>query len=124
MKTYLLILIPIILVALMLSSGCYYDNEEELYPTDTCNTSDMSYSADVLPILEDNCYSCHNQAGNQGGITLEGYSNLKTYVDNGKLLGAIKHEDGFSAMPQGEPQLAECQIAKIEAWIDQGASDN
>ena len=113
-----------VLTAFILLSGCYYDNEEELYPTNTCKTDDMSYTGDVLPILEDNCYSCHSQASNQGGVTLEGYDNLKIYVDNGKLIGAIKHEDGFAAMPQGAPQLGECQIAKIEAWVDQGASDN
>ena len=105
-------------------SSCYYDNEEDLYPENTCKTEAMSYSNDVLPILEDNCYSCHDQASSQGGVTLEGYTNLKVYVDNGKLLGAIKHEPGFPAMPQGAPQLGECQIAKIEAWVDQGASDN
>lgn len=111
------------MVSLIVSS-CYYDNEEELYPENTCKTDNMSYTNDVLPILEDNCYSCHNQASNQGGVTLEGYSNLKVYVDNGKLLGVIKHEDGFPAMPQGQPQLGQCQIAKIEGWINQGASDN
>ncbi len=112
-----------IMVSLIFTS-CYYDNEEELYPEDTCKTDDMSYSNDIVPILEDNCYSCHDQANNQGGVTLEGYSNLKAYVDNGKLLGAIKHEPGFSEMPQDEPQLEQCQIDKIEAWIDQGALDN
>jgi len=108
----------------LIFTSCYYDNEEELYPEDTCKTDDMSYSNDIVPILEDNCYSCHDQANNQGGVTLEGYSNLKAYVDNGKLLGAIKHEPGFSEMPQDEPQLEQCQIDKIEAWIDQGALDN
>ncbi len=105
-------------------SGCYYDNEEELYPENTCITDAMSYSGNVLPILEDNCYSCHDQAGNQGGVTLEGYSNLKVYVDNGKLIGVINHASGFPAMPQGSPQLGQCQIDKIEAWVDQGALNN
>ena len=104
--------------------SCFYDNEEELYPENTCITEAMSYSGNVLPILEDNCYSCHDQASNQGGVTLEGYINLKVYVDNGKLLGVIKHEPGFPEMPQNSPQLGGCQIAKIEAWINQGALEN
>ena len=105
----------------LIFTSCYYDNEEELYP---CKAGGMSYSSDITPIIENNCYTCHDQANNQGGVTLEGYSNLKVYVDNEKLLGAIKHEPGFSEMPQGLPQLGQCSIDKIEAWIDQGAKDN
>jgi hypothetical protein len=105
-------------------SGCYYDNEEELYPVNTCNTIEMSYNTDVLPILQDNCYTCHDQASNLGGVTLEGYANLINYVENGKLLGVIKHEQGFPEMPLGNPQLAQCQIDKIEAWVNQGSPNN
>jgi hypothetical protein len=116
-------LYALIIIGLFVS-GCYYDNEEELYPENTCKTNDMSYANNVLPILTDNCYSCHNQASNQGGVTLEGYSNLKTYADNGKLVNVINHEPGFPEMPQNAAQLAQCQIDKIEAWVNQGALDN
>ncbi len=116
-------LLALLMISLIVSS-CYYDNEEELYPENTCNTNEMSYTNNVLPILQDNCYSCHNQASNQGGVTLEGYSNLKIYVDNGKLLGVIKHQSGFPQMPQGQPQLEQCQIDKMEAWVNQGSPNN
>jgi hypothetical protein len=111
-------------MASLFISGCYYDNEEELYPVNTCKTNDMSYTGDVLPILQDNCYTCHDQASNLGGVTLEGYANLIDYVENGKLLGVIKHEQGFPEMPSVNPQLAQCQIDKIEAWVNQGSLDN
>lgn len=112
------------LITASILTGCFYDNEEELYPGNTCVTDNMSYSSNVLPIIQDNCYSCHNQAGNQGGVTLEGYAAFKVYIDNGKLLGAIKHETGSPPMPQNEPQLLQCQIDKIEAWVNQGALNN
>lgn len=112
------------LTASLIVSGCYYDNEEELYPGNICITENMSYTNNVLVILENNCYTCHDQTSNQGGVTLEGYANLKTYVDNGKLLGAIKHLPGFPQMPDGRPKLGQCQIDKIEAWINQGALNN
>lgn len=108
----------------LLITGCYYDNEEDLYPENTCVTSNMSYSNNILPILEDNRYSCHSQVSNQGGVTLEGYNNLKSYVDNGKLIGVINHQSGFPAMPQGVSKLGQCQIDKIEAWVDQGSPNN
>lgn len=103
--------------------GCYYDVAEELYPED-CLITGMSYAEDVLPILRANCYRCHDAANSRGGITLEGYEQLLRQIDNGRLLGAIKRESGFSAMPQDAPKLADCQISKIEAWILEGAPDN
>jgi hypothetical protein len=109
---------------LFLLSSCYYDVEEELYGTTECNLSDITYSTTVLPIIEDNCYRCHDAANNFGGITLEGYERLKTMVDNGNLLGVIRHEAGFSSMPKNEPALLDCEIEKIEAWVNAGAPNN
>jgi len=118
------ILFLLAIAFMAIQTGCYYDVEEELYPDITCDTATRSYSAHIVPILQNNCYVCHSQAANLGNVTLEGYSNLKTYVNSGKLLGAIKHQQGFQAMPQGQPQLADCSIAQIEAWITDGALDN
>lgn len=104
--------------------GCYYDVEEELYPQSDCVTDSTNYSTVVQPMLSTNCYSCHSAAANQGGITLEGYQQLLQYVNSGQLLGAVRHEAGFSPMPQGAPQLVDCDIERIAAWIDAGAPNN
>ena len=105
-------------------SSCYYDVEEELYQTIECSTADMSYQIDILPILESNCFQCHDAASNFGGINLEGFDQLKIYVNNNQLLGVIKHETGFSPMPKNAAKLLDCEIEKIEAWITSGALDN
>lgn len=104
--------------------ACYYDKEEELYPSIECSTEDLSFQVDILPIIDSNCYSCHDATNNFGGITLEGYEELKIYINNDELLGAIKHESGFSPMPKNTAQLLECEIEKIEAWIINGAPNN
>jgi cytochrome c5 len=108
-------------------AGCYYDNEEDLYPVvviPACDTVNVSYAATVLPVLESECYSCHDQSTRFGNVLLEGYDNLKTYVDNGLFWGAIAHLDGFSAMPKGGNRLPDCDLDKIQAWINQGAPNN
>ena len=105
-------------------NACYYDVEEELYPDTSCDTVDMSYEMDIVPILSENCYECHSQAVNTANITLEGYQNVMEYVNDGRLLGAIKHLPGFSPMPKNAPKLVECNIEKIETWIESGAPDN
>ena len=117
MKKYLFLLS-------LLVAGCYYDSEEALYPTLECNTQNVTYSATVLPLLQDNCYRCHDAANNFGNITLEGHDRLLTYVNNGQLLGSIRHESGYSPMPKNVPQLLECEIEKIEVWVAAGALEN
>lgn len=119
MKKYL-----IYLFIFSFSVGCYYDVEEELYPTLECQTEEVTYSNEVVSIIEKACFKCHDAANNFANITLEGYDNLKKYVDNGQLLGAIRHDVGFSPMPKNEAQLLECDIEKIEAWIAKGALNN
>ncbi len=107
-------------------SGCYYDVAEELYPSSSCNTADVSYSGFVDPTMKSFCYVCHSTTSGpaNGNIILEGYSNIKVYVDNGKLVGAIKHDSNFSPMPQGGSKLSDCTIAKIESWVAAGAPNN
>lgn len=116
--------LPLLFCFLSLLTGCYYDSEELLYGTDECTTENVTYSADVLPLIVTNCYRCHDAANNFGGVTLEGYDRLRTYVDNGQLLGAIRHTPGFSPMPKNEPQLVECNIEKIATWVAAGAPND
>lgn len=111
-------------VAALSATACYYDVEEELYPTLDCATDNVTYAGTVVPLLQANCLTCHSAAANFGNINLEGYTQVKRQVDNGQLLGAIRHEAGFSAMPQNQPQLATCNIEKIARWIADGALNN
>lgn len=112
------------LVIILGSLGCYYDTEEDLYPTLNCNTTSVSFSSDVQPILNNNCIVCHSAAANLGNITLEGHSAVLKYVNDGTLLGSIKHLSGYSAMPQGASKMNACNIAKIESWINAGSPNN
>lgn len=117
------------LLALLVFSGlsiqaCYYDVEEDLYPDTGCATENVTYAGVIQPILQDNCLSCHNAVSQLGGIVLEGHDKVLIHVNNGGLLGSLRHEAAFSPMPQGQPKLAECTIAKIEAWIEKGAPND
>ncbi len=107
------------------AAGCYYDNREDLFPEVTlCDTSNVSYSADLLPVLEVQCLGCHNNSSQQGNVNLEGYDNVRIYVQNGGLYGSIAWLDGYSAMPPAGSQLPACTVAKFKAWIEAGAPNN
>lgn len=113
-----------IIATALLFGSCYYDVEEEIYPTIDCQSSNMSYANDIQPLIQTNCYIYHAANINFGNITLDSYADLLFRVEDGRLLGAIKHQSGFAPMPQNSPKLLECQIEKIESWIAAGALNN
>src|SRR4051812_23348314 len=124
MKKYLGIIFLLFLAVYF--PACQYNNVEELYP---CDSTNSSYSLDVEPILKTNCYRCHDNSNSDtfaNGFHLEGYANVtKLNTDlPGWIIGNIKHEPGFMAMPKGASKLSACDIAKIENWIRNGTPNN
>lgn len=122
------VLIGMIFIFGMLYS-CYFDNEEELYPAESCNNENVSFREDVIPILESACYNCHDLANAPvlgDGINLEGYSKLKSYldIDSNKFLGSLKWNGQGSPMPKNASKLDVCSINKIEVWINEGQLNN
>jgi hypothetical protein len=125
--TFRIVLFSTLIVGLTLFQSCYYDVEEELYPSSgNCDTTDVTYSGFVVQTLESFCYTCHSQSAgpSNGNVILEGYSSLKVYVDNGALVGSISHSSDFSAMPKFGSKLSDCTINKISAWVNMGAPNN
>lgn len=110
-------------LSVVLLNACYYDVEEELYGN-VCIDLPATYSGAVLEVLQVNCYQCHSAETNFGDVNLEGYEQLKIYVDNGSFVGTIDHMSGFSAMPQDRPKMLECDINLIKSWVDNGALNN
>lgn len=119
----LLISISFLLMISMSLNSCYKDNEEDLYGNN-CQTTVVSFSTTIQPILNANCISCHSGAGPSAGIRLANHSEVSAAIDGGRFIGAIKHQSGFSAMPPSGPKLTTCQISQIEAWVAQGKPNN
>jgi hypothetical protein len=98
-------------------------------PGATCDTTgNISYSTQLLPILQGNCIGCHNTSSANGNVDLSSYNKVKTVattIRNGKplLTGVVRRLPGFVAMPQSF-SLDECSIRKMELWIAQGTLNN
>ncbi len=111
-------------------SACSKTNETTLSGnttggnTNNCDTVNMKYVANVQPILQANCYSCHANGNALGGVSLGTYSGVKQQADKGNLIGAITHASGFTPMPQGGAKLSDCNINKIKAWVARGTLNN
>jgi hypothetical protein len=114
----------VILLLLLANTACYKDNEQTMYPSN-CNTTNVTFSQTISPIINNNCVSCHSGGINaSGGLNLTNYDEILVVVNNGKLLGSIRHDAGFKEMPQGSSPLSDCSISQVDAWITQGALNN
>jgi hypothetical protein len=106
--------------------GCYYDKEELLYPqVQACDTTNVTYSGKVVPFMNSYCIGCHGNsvaASSGGNIKLENYADIKSNIN--KVIGAITHANGYSAMPKGTSQLDNCKIAIINIWNSKGTPNN
>ncbi|MBA4322229.1 MAG: hypothetical protein C0408_05365 [Odoribacter sp.] len=124
MKRYVL---PVFIICVIFISSCYYDNEEALYPSynTVCDTSNVTFSGTIVPVLSNNCLGCHSNAtaaaaGNN--IRLENYADLVTKITN--VIGSIKHTGTFSPMPKNGGKLKDCSITQFDIWIRKGMPNN
>lgn len=88
----------------------------------SCDTSLFLFTADIKPIIQNNCVGCHSGAEPSGGYDFSAYAGVKQAVVDDRLLGAIEHLPDFSPMPS--QKLDDCSRAKIRKWIQEGALDN
>lgn len=93
--------------------------------------STPSYSADVAPILQKHCLSCHSSAQHKSGLILESYSALMKGGRHGQsivphdakasLMVQMLEGDIEPQMPADEDPLPAAEIELIKAWISAGA---
>ncbi len=114
------------LFGVIMLNSCYYDNMEELFPDTggTCDTTNITFSGTVMPILQSYCLGCHSGSAPSGNIVIENYDDVVGLVHSGKLMGSIRFEQGYSPMPKGGNKLSDCNITKIEHWIADGMLNN
>ncbi|MEO8771305.1 MAG: hypothetical protein ABI402_14515 [Ferruginibacter sp.] len=104
--------------------GCKNDKAELLYPPDVCDTINVTYSSSILPILRDNCYRCHAGSSTVGPFNLDSYNDVAIRAASGELRGAVNHLSGFVPMPKDAGKLSDCNVAKINKWLDDGFPNN
>lgn len=85
-----------------------------------CDTTGISYTNFIQPLMANKCVGCHGNNSPGGGIKLTNYSEVKTSAQSGKLYNSIAWVNGYVAMPQSGGQMSACYISKVRAWIDAG----
>lgn len=89
-----------------------------------CDTTNVTFTAVVRPILQNNCVGCHSGPTPPANLKLDNYDGVRAVAINGKLYGVISHTPGYPKMPYNGNKLDDCRIARIKAWIDAGAPNN
>jgi len=88
-----------------------------------CDTTNITFSKNVWPIINTTCGGCHAGGSPQGGVPIRNYSDLKVLVDNGHLISVLKRDGVRKPMPPGGP-IEDCAMRQVQAWINDGARDN
>ena len=91
----------------------------------------VTFTKDIAPILQRSCQSCHREAG-VAPMALTTYQDVRRYATRIKDRTAIR--DRMGAMPpwyvekdigvqrfKDDPSLSDEELAKIQAWVDNGA---
>ena len=93
--------------------------------------TEIHFNQDVRPILSNHCFKCHGADLKKGGLDLQTFETATKKLDDGGP-AFVPSDSAKSTLiqrvtaterrmpPKGDPLTPE-QIAKLKAWIDQGA---
>ncbi|HUG34245.1 MAG TPA: c-type cytochrome domain-containing protein [Anaerolineales bacterium] len=91
----------------------------------------VSFSADVLPILQSRCFNCHGGDDIEEGLNLTTFAGIIAGSDNGPVIipgdaanSLLAEQVVSQEMPKRGPKLTPPQVQIIVDWINQGALDN
>lgn len=114
----------LVLLAMLSTSSCYYDNAEQLYGTGASCDSVATWTNEIQPLVQAQCVSCHQGVSASGGLDLSTHLSVQNSVLNGSIFDRINRNAGDPlAMPPSGP-LSDCNKAKVRVWTRAGALPN
>ena len=86
----------------------------------------VSFSLEVLPLLSDNCLSCHGQdeGHRKADLRLDTEDGARAVLKSGDFIDRITTDDPDELMPppkSHKPKLGTAQIATLKRWMAEGA---
>jgi hypothetical protein len=116
---HLLFYLAIVLILI----SCTNTSPDDLVD-DTPIIGTVKYSTDILPIVESQCLSCHNDNAASGNNSYSTYAQFRDATENGDVIDRITRNVGDpSLMPQGN-QLPQNSINLILQWQTDGYLEN
>ena len=91
----------------------------------------VSFTKDVLPIIESRCINCHGGERTEKGLNLKSFADVMSGSENGPVIvpGDATHSKLVELilnqkMPKRGPKLTPPQVEIITNWVNQGAPNN
>src|SRR5690606_5869876 len=79
------------------------------------------FEKEILPILEDHCYSCHGDGEDKGKVTLDSFGSTEELMKQQELwVHVLKNIRGGLMPPAKKDRIPSEDFAKLENWIKQG----
>ena len=85
-----------------------------------CDSTNVTYTSSISPITQAWCVGCHGGSKPANGLSLETYDEVVACANSDRLMGALRHDAGFYAMPKGGEILSPCDINLFQKWINIG----
>lgn len=89
-----------------------------------CDTSNVTYSGTIAPIMTNYCNGCHGGTNPSANIDLTNWTGVSSSAADGSLYGSVIHDPTWSAMPKNSAMLPQCKIDQIRIWVNAGAPNN
>ena len=99
--------------------------------TEPVASTGVSFSNDILPLLQSRCVNCHGGERTEEGLSMNGYADVMAGSDNGSVITAGDAANSLlvelvtnKKMPKRGPKLTPPQVQLITDWVNQGALNN
>ena len=80
--------------------------------------SNATFETAVKPLLEKNCYLCHNENLKSGGLNLQAYTSKESVLADRDRWDKILHRlDAGEMPPKGMPRPDAAELAAAKAWL-------
>jgi len=91
----------------------------------------VSFTNDVLPIIQSRCVGCHGGDRTEEGLVLKTHADIMAGSDNGPVITPSDPDNSLlvelvstQKMPKRGPKLTPPQVQLIIDWVNQGALNN
>ena len=86
---------------------------------ESCDTTDVTYTSHIAPLMSARCNSCHGGATPQNGLDLGTIEAVISSINYSFLMEAVRSQPGVEQMPP-LTGLASCDVRVLEIWIENG----
>lgn len=97
----------------------------------SASSSNVSFSKDVMPILQNSCVNCHGGQKTEKGLDMTSYSALMNGSQRGAVVipgnaanSSFIHLVVNGNMPKRGQKLSASQIQILTDWVNAGAQNN